>query len=106
MGIFIGAGVIPIAMGVMWGRANGRVCTAAALCGTSSGIIGWLVATKCLYGSVTLETTFNDYPMLTGNVLSCVEPAFTPHRALMPHRHHSPAESHPFDAKNSLIEAL
>ncbi|TNY24574.1 urea transporter [Rhodotorula diobovata] len=70
MGIFIGAGVIPIAMGVMWGRANGRVCTAAALCGTSSGIIGWLVATKCLYGSVTLETTFNDYPMLTGNVLS------------------------------------
>ncbi|GAA5910909.1 hypothetical protein JCM8208_006685 [Rhodotorula glutinis] len=73
MGLFIGAGVVPIAMGVMWSRANGRVCTTAALCGTSSGIIGWLVSTKCLYGAVTIETTFNDYPMLTGNVLSfCV----------------------------------
>ncbi|GAA5840877.1 hypothetical protein JCM9279_001249 [Rhodotorula babjevae] len=70
MGIFAGAGVVPIAMGVMWSRANGRVCTAAALCGTSSGIIGWLVSTSCLYGTVSIDTTFNDYPMLIGNVLS------------------------------------
>ncbi|GAA6058069.1 hypothetical protein JCM3770_002245 [Rhodotorula araucariae] len=70
MGILIGAGVIPIAFGIMWSRANGRVCTAAAPCGTAAGIIGWLVATKVLYGDISIASTFNDYPMLTGNVLS------------------------------------
>ncbi|BGP46898.1 hypothetical protein JCM10450v2_002749 [Rhodotorula kratochvilovae] len=70
MGVAIGAGVVPIALAIMWHKANGRVCTAAALCGTASGIIGWLVTTKVLYGEITISTTFEDYSMLVGNVLS------------------------------------
>ncbi|KPV76209.1 uncharacterized protein RHOBADRAFT_34830 [Rhodotorula graminis WP1] len=73
MGVYIGAGVVPVAMGIMWHRANPKVCVTAALVGTTSGLVGWLVSTKCLYGTVTIDTTFNDYPMLIGNVLSfCV----------------------------------
>ncbi|GAA5867263.1 hypothetical protein JCM3774_002392 [Rhodotorula dairenensis] len=71
MGIVIGAGVIPIALCIMWHKANRYTCMYGAVFGTSSGLVGWLVAAaKLNNGVVNLETTFQDYPMLIGNLLS------------------------------------
>ncbi|KAK4331762.1 Urea active transporter [Rhodotorula toruloides] len=71
MGVIIGAAVVPVAMGIMWSKANRWACTIGAICGTSSGIIGWLVTAATLNdGAITMETTFQDYPMLCGNLLS------------------------------------
>ncbi|BGP23557.1 hypothetical protein JCM10295v2_002455 [Rhodotorula toruloides] len=71
MGVIIGAGVVPIAMAIMWSRANRWACTFGAIGGTCAAIIGWLVAAAALNGgAVNMATTFQDYPMLTGNVLS------------------------------------
>ncbi|GAA5902571.1 hypothetical protein JCM5296_002327 [Sporobolomyces johnsonii] len=71
MGVIVGAGVAPIAMAIMWGKANRVACIGGALVGLASGLIGWLVCTSALNGgSLTMETTLQDYPMLTGNVLS------------------------------------
>ncbi|KAL7338853.1 urea transporter [Rhodotorula toruloides] len=71
MGVIIGAGVVPIAMAIMWRKANRWACTFGAIGGTCAAIIGWLVAAATLNdGAVNMETTFQDYPMLTGNVLS------------------------------------
>ncbi|GAA5902567.1 hypothetical protein JCM5296_002326 [Sporobolomyces johnsonii] len=71
MGVIVGAGVAPIAMAIMWGKANRVACVGGSLAGLASGITGWLVCTSALNGgSLTMQTTLQDYPMLTGNVLS------------------------------------
>lgn len=71
MGVVIGAGVVPIALAIMWSRANRYACAGGAVFGTSSALVGWLVATATLNnGTINLETTLQDYPMLIGNLLS------------------------------------
>ncbi|GAA5882973.1 hypothetical protein JCM3774_002938 [Rhodotorula dairenensis] len=71
MGVVIGAGVIPIALCIMWHKANRYACMYGAVFGTSSALVGWLVATaKLNNGVIDLETTLQDYPMLIGNLLS------------------------------------
>ncbi|GAA6014146.1 hypothetical protein JCM10207_006112 [Rhodosporidiobolus poonsookiae] len=71
MGVLVGAGVVPIACGIMWRKANKWACIGGSLTGVSCALIGWLVcAAKLNDGSLTVDTTLQDYPMLTGNVLS------------------------------------
>ncbi|GAA5975714.1 hypothetical protein JCM10908_005255 [Rhodotorula pacifica] len=71
MGVVIGAGVVPIALAIMWSKANRYACMGGAIFGTSSALIGWLVATaKLNSGTINLQTTLQDYPMLIGNLLS------------------------------------
>ncbi|BGP54557.1 hypothetical protein JCM8202v2_002143 [Rhodotorula sphaerocarpa] len=71
MGVVIGAGVVPVALAIMWHKANRYACMGGAVIGTSSALIGWLVATAKLNdGVINLSTTLQDYPMLIGNLLS------------------------------------
>lgn len=58
-------------MCITWKRCNGTGAVVGCLAGFCSAIIGWLVCTAKLNdGVITVETTFQDYPMLTGNLLS------------------------------------
>lgn len=58
-------------MCITWKRCNGTGAVVGAITGFCSAIIGWLVCTAKLNdGVITVETTFQDYPMLTGNLLS------------------------------------
>jgi hypothetical protein len=69
MGCIIGSAVAPIAMGIMSQRANKWGCIAGAWIGLACGLIAWLVTAATLNGgSLTIETTGQDYPMLAGNL--------------------------------------
>lgn len=58
-------------MCITWKRCNGTGAVVGTITGFCSAIIGWLVCTAKLNdGVITVETTFQDYPMLTGNLLS------------------------------------
>lgn len=58
-------------MCITWKRCNGTGAIVGCVTGFISAIIGWLVCTAKLNdGVITVETTFQDYPMLTGNLLS------------------------------------
>ncbi|KAK9808723.1 hypothetical protein WJX72_002523 [[Myrmecia] bisecta] len=72
MGVLIGSAVAPIAMCLGWRKTNkwGAIC--GALGGQWMGLIAWVVFAKIQYGEVTYDTTFEDYTMLTGNVVSLV----------------------------------
>ncbi|GAA5917329.1 hypothetical protein JCM6882_008975 [Rhodosporidiobolus microsporus] len=71
MGTATGSAVVPIAMCIMWRKANKWACITGSLVGLASGLIGWLVCTSTLNGgAVNMTTTFQDFPELTGNVLS------------------------------------
>ncbi|KAM0752686.1 Na+/solute symporter [Meredithblackwellia eburnea MCA 4105] len=71
MGVVLGAAVCPIAFSIMSSKANKWGCIAGAWCGLAAGIIAWLVTTSTLNGgAITIDTTFQDYPMLAGNLAS------------------------------------
>jgi hypothetical protein len=70
MGCIIGCAVVPVACCVSWRRANGTAAVSGAVLGFAAGVAGWLGLTAHLYGKINVETTFTDYPMLTGNLLS------------------------------------
>ncbi|GAA6020371.1 hypothetical protein JCM11491_000328 [Sporobolomyces phaffii] len=70
-GVLVASAVLPIAYCVMWKKANRIACIAAAVVGCALGVTSWLVTAAALNGgAVTIATTFQDYPMLTGNVTS------------------------------------
>ena len=70
-GCIIGCAVVPVAMCITWKRCNGTGAVVGTIVGFCSAITGWLVCTAKLNdGVITVATTFQDYPMLTGNLLS------------------------------------
>lgn len=71
MGTIIGCAVVPVATCVSWRKANGKAAVAGAVLGFCAGVAGWLGLTASLNdGNINVETTFGDYEMLTGNLLS------------------------------------
>lgn len=71
MGTIIGCAVVPIALCITWRRANGTGAVVGAVLGFCAGVAGWLGITHALNdGVINVQTTFGDYEMLTGNLLS------------------------------------
>jgi hypothetical protein len=58
-------------MCITWKKCNGTGAVVGTVTGFCSAITGWLACTAKLNdGIITVATTFQDYPMLTGNLLS------------------------------------
>ncbi|KAF7829133.1 urea-proton symporter DUR3 [Senna tora] len=70
MGVLIGSAVLPIAFMLLWRRANAIGAILGTLVGCVLGIITWLSVTKVEYGSINLDTTGRNAPMLAGNLVS------------------------------------
>ncbi|WVQ83382.1 hypothetical protein IAT38_005523 [Cryptococcus sp. DSM 104549] len=71
MGTIIGCAVVPIAMCITWKKCNGTGAIVGSILGFIAGVAGWLGITSSLNdGVINVETTFGDYEMLTGNLLS------------------------------------
>lgn len=71
MGTLLGSCVVPIALALTWKKANRHGCTFGAIAGLVFGIMAWIiVAAKLNDGTVDLDTTFQDFPMLAGSALS------------------------------------
>jgi hypothetical protein len=70
-GTIIGCAVVPIALCITWKKCNGTGAVVGAIVGFIAAIAGWIGITASLNnGVVTVDTTFGDYEMLTGNLLS------------------------------------
>ncbi|OWZ54624.1 urea transporter [Cryptococcus neoformans 125.91] len=71
MGCIIGSAVVPIALCITWRKCNGTGACVGAVLGFCAGVAGWLGITSTLNdGVINVTTTFGDYEMLTGNLLS------------------------------------
>ncbi|WWC67841.1 uncharacterized protein I206_101758 [Kwoniella pini CBS 10737] len=71
MGTIIGCAVVPIALCVTWKKCNAKAAISGAILGFLAGVAGWLgITSKLNDGVINVETTFGDYEMLTGNLLS------------------------------------
>lgn len=74
MGVIIGGAVLPSALTLLSRKQNWHAATFTPPIATALSIMSWLVCTKSKYGTVTVETTFMDDPMLTGNVVALLSP--------------------------------
>jgi hypothetical protein len=71
MGTMIGSAVVPIALCITWKKCNGTGAVVGAIIGFIAAIAGWIGITSSLNdGVISVETTFGDYEMLTGNLLA------------------------------------
>uniref|UniRef100_A0ACD5U4C8 Uncharacterized protein n=1 Tax=Avena sativa TaxID=4498 RepID=A0ACD5U4C8_AVESA len=70
MGVLVGSAVIPIALLLLWSKANALGAMLGAMGGCILGVIVWLTVTKVQYGRVNLDTTGRNAPMLAGNLVS------------------------------------
>lgn len=74
MGIIIGGAVLPSTLTLLLSRQNVVAATATPPIATGLAIMSWLVCAKAQYGEISLDTTFLDNPMLTGNVVALLLP--------------------------------
>lgn len=74
MGVIIGGAVLPSALTLLSKRQNWYAATFTPPIATALAIMSWLVCTKLKYNVLTVDTTFMDDPMLTGNVVALCSP--------------------------------
>jgi hypothetical protein len=70
MGVLIGCAVAPVALCLLWKKTNKWGAIVGAIGGQMLALMSWLVFAKVYYGEITYDTTFEDYTMLTGNIVS------------------------------------
>ncbi len=74
MGIIISSAVIPGALTLLWDRQSKlAVCLSPPL-GFLCCMGAWLITTKAIYGSISVQTSGSDTPMLVGNVVALFSP--------------------------------
>ncbi|GEQ69657.1 hypothetical protein JCM33374_g3330 [Metschnikowia sp. JCM 33374] len=74
MGVIIGGAVLPSALTLLSKNQNWAAATFTPPIATGLAILSWLVCTKSKFGTVTVDTTFEDDSMLTGNVVALLSP--------------------------------
>ena len=70
MGILIGSAVGPISLSLIWKKTNKTSASLSALFGLLFGIFVWLFTAYSLFGSISIESTSHDIPLLLGNLTS------------------------------------
>lgn len=74
MGIIIGGAVLPSVLTLLSSKQSRIAATFTPILATSFAIISWLVCAKVKFKKLTVETTFEDDSMLTGNVVALLSP--------------------------------
>jgi hypothetical protein len=74
IGVVLGSAVIPITFAVNSAHASRLWMQIAAPIGTICGIAAWLGTAKGLFGALTVATTFENWPMFAGCIVSLFVP--------------------------------
>ncbi|KAI9817165.1 MAG: hypothetical protein M1827_001277 [Pycnora praestabilis] len=74
MGVIIGSAVLPASLCLLWKRQNRIAATSTPILGLISALIAWLVTAKKQYGSLSVDSTGSNNPMLAGNVVALLSP--------------------------------
>jgi hypothetical protein len=74
IGVVLGSAVIPITFAVNSAHVSQLWMQISAPIGTTCGMVAWLATTKGMYGAVNVTTTFENWPMFAGCVVSLFVP--------------------------------
>lgn len=74
MGVIISAGVLPASLTLLWSQQSWLAATLTPPLGLACSLTAWLVTAKKLSGTLTVDSTGANYPMLAGNVVALLSP--------------------------------
>lgn len=76
MGVLISSAVLPASLTLLWKDQNWIAAAATPILGLIVSLTAWLVTAKRDCGTLTVECTGSNYPMLAGNVAALLSPLF------------------------------
>jgi hypothetical protein len=76
MGVLISSAVLPLTLTLLWSKQNKLAAILSPLFGFCAAVSTWLAVTYRLYGTITVNTTSQNYPMMSGNIVALVSPLF------------------------------
>ncbi|KAI9665307.1 MAG: hypothetical protein M1831_001744 [Alyxoria varia] len=74
MGCIISAAVLPASLTMLWSGQSWLAATISPPLGLCCALIAWLVTAKKEGGTLSVDTTGANYPMLSGNVTALLSP--------------------------------
>lgn len=74
MGVIISSAVLPAALTLLWSQQNWAAATITPPLGFACALVGWIVQAKKEFGTLTVDSTGSNYPMLVGNVVALLSP--------------------------------
>jgi SSS family transporter len=74
MGVIISSAVLPATLTLIWSRQNKWAASLSPILGLICALIAWLVTAKNSCGSLDVECTGSNNPMLAGNVAALLSP--------------------------------
>ncbi|KAG1469306.1 hypothetical protein G6F56_003326 [Rhizopus delemar] len=74
MGVLICSAVVPLALTLLWSKQNKTSAIISPIFGLCVSISTWLAVTYTMYGTITVNSTSQNYPMMAGNVAALVSP--------------------------------
>ncbi|KAK0643412.1 urea active transporter [Cercophora newfieldiana] len=85
MGVIISSAVLPASLTLLWADQSWAAATFSPVLGFVCAVTAWLVRAKVLHGSLSVEATGQNQPMLVGNVVSLLAPVvFVPLLTYLP----------------------
>jgi Na+/proline symporter len=77
MGIISSPAVVPIAFTLTWRKQTATAAISGCIVGLVAGVVVWLGVAQALFGELNLKTTYDNYPMLAGNLVSLIASGLT-----------------------------
>lgn len=74
IGIFVDSAIIPMACTILWRKQSRLAVVAAPLISSAAAITAWLLTAYTHYGTVTIATTSETFPLVAGNMTSLCGP--------------------------------
>lgn len=74
MGCIISSAVIPATLTLIWRQQNWLAAAISPVLGLACALIAWLVTAQKQCGSLSVDCTGSNYPMLAGNVTALLSP--------------------------------
>ncbi|KAI9484049.1 MAG: Sodium:solute symporter family-domain-containing protein [Benjaminiella poitrasii] len=76
MGVLISAAVAPLTFTLLWSKQSKLAAIVSPIFGFCAAVSTWLAVTKAMYGTITVQTTSQNYPMMSGNIVALISPIF------------------------------
>ncbi|KAI8098438.1 Sodium:solute symporter family-domain-containing protein [Gilbertella persicaria] len=74
MGVLISSAVAPLALTLLWSKQSKLAAIVSPIFGFCAAISTWLAVTKSMYGTITVNTTSQNMPMMSGNLVALFSP--------------------------------
>jgi Na+/proline symporter len=76
MGVLISSAVVPLTLTLLWSKQSKLAAIVSPIFGFCAAVSTWLAVTQSMYGEISVLSTSQNYPMMSGNIVALISPIF------------------------------